>query len=87
MRDLDDNGTFVYDVHAVDGQSFGGWTQFFKSLVKKQNGNITIDSEETLIILNSTNEAESWKETQNTVIFACSVPNTTLYPSVVFYPC
>lgn len=87
MRDLDDNGTFVYDVHAVDGQSFGGWTQFFKSLVKKQSDNVTIDSYESLVVLNATTEVESWTESQNMVIFSCAVPSTTLYPSLVFYPC
>lgn len=86
MRDLDDNGKFVYDVHAVDGDPFGGWTNFFKTLVNRDSG-LVIDPNETLLILKSTAENESWTESQNYVIFACTVPNTTVYPSLVFYPC
>lgn len=87
MRDLDDQGTFVYDVHAVDGQSFGGWTDFFKSLIKKQTGNIVINPDEKLIVLKSVNETESWTESNAYTIYACNVPSLALYPSTTLYPC
>ncbi len=86
MRDLDDNGKFVYDIHAVDGEPFGGWTSFFKSIINRETG-VVIDPNETLLVLKSTIEVEAWNESQNVNIFACAVPSTTLYPSVVLYPC
>lgn len=86
IRDLDDRGTFVYDVHAIDGEPFGGWTNLFKGLIQKESG-IVIDPDEKLIVLKSISEVENWTESTIQTIFSCSVPSTTLYPSTTFYPC
>lgn len=86
MRDLDDNGTFVYDVHAVDGQPFGGWTQFFKSLINRESGTV-IDNDEKLIVLKSVNEYEDWTESQSVTVFSCPIVADTLLPADTLYPC
>jgi hypothetical protein len=86
IRDLDDNGTFVYEVHAVDGEPFGGWTKFFESIVRKETG-LIIDSDEKLIVLKSVIETDSWTESQAYTVFACPVVSNTLYPSDTLYPC
>lgn len=86
ISDLDNNGHFIYDVHAVDGQPFGGWTNFFKGLIRKETG-IVIDSDEKLIVLKSINEKDYWSEATIQTIFVCVVPNVTVYPSLTFYPC
>ena len=86
IRDLDDRGTFVYDVHAIDGTAIGGWTNFYKSLIKKESG-LTIDSNEKLIVLKSINESETWYEATTQTIFACPVVSDTLYPAELTYPC
>jgi hypothetical protein len=86
IRDLDDNGTFVYEVHAVDGEPFGGWTKFFESLIRKETG-LIIDSDEKLIVLKSVIETDSWTEAQAYTVFACPVVSNTLYPSDTLYPC
>lgn len=86
LRDYDDNGKFVYEVHAVDGEAFGGWTEFFKQIALKNNG-FSINPDEALLILKSFVEIETWSESQAYTIFACTLPNTTVYPSSTFYPC
>lgn len=77
MRDLNDNGVFVYQIHAVDGQGFGGWTNFFKSLLVKTSG-LRIDTDERLIVLRAESENEAWTESASYTIYACPVCNTTL---------
>ena len=86
INDLNDNGVFVYDIHAVDGEAYGGWTNFFKGLIKKDSG-ATIDSDERLVVLKSFNEKENWNESITQIIYVCSVPDVSLYPSNIFYPC
>lgn len=86
LRDYDDNGKFAYEIHAVDGEAFGGWAEFFKSLQIKNNGAI-INPDESLIILKSILETSDWSESQTQTIYACSVPDTTLYPSLSLLPC
>lgn len=86
VRDFDDRGKFIYEVHAIDGEAFGGWAEFFKSLSNQNNG-VEINPNEALLVLKSIVEYESWTESQSYTIYACTVPNTTVYPSTVFYPC
>lgn len=86
IRDLNDAGVFLYEVHAVDGQAFGGWTSFFKSLIKKESG-LIIDSDEKLVVLKSVTESENWTESTNTTVFSCPVPSNSLYPNIILYPC
>jgi hypothetical protein len=73
ISDLDGNGTFLYDVHAVDGEVFGGWTNFFKELVKT-GGNLIIRDNEVLVILQTTFESQSWTEEISVQINACPLP-------------
>jgi hypothetical protein len=87
IRDLDDNGTFVYDVHAIDGQSFGGWSNFFKNLIHQSNLNLVINNDEKLIAFKSINESETWSESYAYTVYACAVCAETLYPETTFYPC
>lgn len=86
ISDLNGFGVFTYEIHAVDGQPFGGWMNFFKGLIRKETG-LVIDSDEKLIVLKSINEKDNWSEVSSQIIFACEVPSLTLYPSLVFYPC
>ena len=86
IRDLDDQGTFVYDIHAVDGEPFGSWTKFFESLVRKESG-LVIDPDEKLIVLKTSYETDSWSEIHSYTIFACPIVADTLYPSDTLYPC
>jgi hypothetical protein len=86
IRDLDDQGTFVYDVHAIDGEPFGSWTKFFESLVRKESG-LVIDTDEKLIVLKTSYETDYWSETHAFTIFSCPVVADTLYPSDTLYPC
>lgn len=86
MNDLNGNGVFSYEVHAIDGEPFGGWTTFFKSLINRSSG-IVIDPNELLIVLESQIENQNWDENTNQVVFSCVVPNTTVFPTLVFYPC
>lgn len=86
MRDFDDRGKFIYDVHAIDGDSFGSWTDFFKSISAQNNG-VEINPNEALLVLKTTSETEKWAETNIFSVYACTVPSTSLYPSNSFYPC
>jgi hypothetical protein len=86
IADFDDNGRFITTVHAVDGEAFGGWTSFFKSLAKKESG-LVIDTEERLVVLKTSYESEAWTEASTQTIFACSVPDVALYPSASLFPC
>lgn len=86
LRDYDDNGKFAYEIHAVDGEAFGGWTEFFKQ-IKSSGENAQINPDESLIILKSTVEYQDWIESQTQTVYSCSVPDVALYPSLSLLPC
>jgi hypothetical protein len=46
------DGSLRYQVHAVDGEALGGWTNFFKALAN-QGGNVSIRENEVLVKLKS----------------------------------
>lgn len=86
ITDLDDRGRFIYDVHAVDGQAFGGWNSFFKDLIRKDTG-VSIKSDERLIVLKSSSEREYWTESNVVNSFTCPIVNDSLSPDDLLYPC
>lgn len=86
ITDFDGTGMMLYDVHCVDGEVFGGWTQFFKQLAKEP-GKLIIREDEVLVILESSFETQGWAEDTEINVFACPVPSETLYPSETLHPC
>jgi len=76
----------LYDVHCVDGEAFGGWTTFFKQLVK-ESGKLIIREGEVLVILETSFETQGWAEDTQKNVFACPIPSTDLYPSSSLFPC
>lgn len=56
------NGDLRYQVHAVDGEALGGWTNFFKALAN-QGGNISIRENEVLVKLKSAIDTVGAKDT------------------------
>jgi hypothetical protein len=86
IQDLDGQGTFVHSVHAVDGESFGGWTEFFKQRIR-QDEKLSIKSDETLILLNSQFEQQNWGESLNFNVIPCPLPNDLLFPEEDLIPC
>lgn len=62
ITDFDAKGNLRYDVHAVDGQALGGWTDLFKALLKV--GKVTsIRENEVLIKLKSASDTARITET------------------------
>jgi len=64
IKDFDGTGMMLYDVHCVDGEAFGGWTTFFKQLVK-ESGKLIIREGEVLVILETSFETQGWGEALN----------------------
>lgn len=56
------NGDLRYQVHAVDGEALGGWTNFFKALAN-QGGNFSIRENEVLVKLKSATDTVGAKDT------------------------
>lgn len=86
ITDFEGKGTMLYDVHMVDGEAFGGWTQFFKQLAKEP-GKLIIREDEVLVILQTIFESQGWGEDTTPTAFACPIPSETLYPSEILKPC
>jgi len=85
ITDFDGTGMLLYDVHCVDGEAFGGWTTFFKQLVKEA-GKLIIREDEVLVILQLSFETQGWGEDTQKIVFSLPIPSETLYPSETFYP-
>lgn len=77
---------FIYKIHAVSGESFGSWVQFFKNISRKPD-KIIIRDDEVLIILATSVEVQNWGESIITTVFACPFPANDLYPSDLLLPC
>jgi hypothetical protein len=86
IEDLDGNGTFVHSIHAVDGEAFGSWTEYFKERVK-QDEKLSIKNDETLIILNAQFEVQNWGESLTFNVIPCPIPNDLLFPELDLIPC
>jgi hypothetical protein len=80
------NKTFIFTVHAIDGETFGGWQKFYRDLLR-QNLKTSIREDEFLVVLESIDEAQGWDEDTTINIFACSTPSESLFPSESLIPC
>lgn len=86
VAELDAIGRLVYTVHAIDGETFGGWQKFYRDLLR-QNVKTNLRENELLVVLQAVQESQGWTETTTATVFACSVPSDTLYPSDTLIPC
>ena len=86
ISELDDSGKLIYSVHAIDGETFGGWIKFYRDLLRS-NLKASIRENELLVVLSTTYEFEGWAENVNINIFSCPIPSDTLFPSETLYPC
>lgn len=86
IAELDGKGNFQYSIHAVDGETFGGWQNFFKDLMR-QNLKLSIRENEILILTNSIIESDYWSETNTFNILACALPSEILFPSESLISC
>jgi hypothetical protein len=77
---------YVYQVHAVSGESFGSWSQFFKRLYNKPD-KIVIRDDEILVILTTAFESQNWGESAIINVIVCPLPAEDLFPSEVLLPC
>jgi hypothetical protein len=77
---------FIYRVHAVSGESFGSWAQFFKKIFEKPD-KIIIRDDEILVILTTSFESQNWAESAIINIYSCPIPADTLFPSDTLFPC
>ena len=88
--DIDDpglaDGSLRYVITALDGEAVGGWAQFFRKMVQKQQTFVIRDNE-VLARQVRVSEAVSWSETSSVTVNSCPVPSTSLYPAADLYPC
>jgi hypothetical protein len=80
------NRNLVYTIHAIDGETFGGWQKFYRDLLR-QNLKLSIRENELLVILNTIAEAEGWNEVNTISVFTCPIPSDTLFPDTALIPC
>jgi hypothetical protein len=80
------NRNLVYTIHAIDGETFGGWQKFYRDLLR-QNLKLSIRENELLVILNTIAEAEGWNEVNTISVFTCPIPSDTLFPDTELIPC
>jgi len=86
ISELDGAGRLVYTVHAIDGETFGGWQKFYRDLLR-QNVKTNLRENELLVVLQTVQESQGWTETVTQTVFVCSTPSNTLFPSESFIPC
>jgi len=86
ISELDGAGRLVYTVHAIDGETFGGWQKFYRDLLR-QNVKTNLRENELLVVLQTVQESQGWTETVTQTVFVCSTPSDTLFPSTSFFPC
>ncbi len=81
---------YQYHVHAVSGESLGGWATFFKNMATRGQAFVireNIREDQVLIRLVQSQEGWHWAEETPVAVFACPVPSENLYPSETLYPC
>lgn len=86
----DEADVLWYDVLAVEGPEQGSWSRMFKAMATRGQAfveRVNIGQDQTLIILQTFNEAWPWGETVTVTVFACPIPSVNLYPSATLYPC
>jgi hypothetical protein len=77
---------YIYQVHAVSGESFGSWSQFFRRLYNKPD-KIIIRDDEILVILTTAFESQNWGESAIINVIVCPLPAEDLFPSELLLPC
>ena len=80
------NKTFIYTVHAIDGETFGGWQKFYRDLLR-QDLKMSIRENELLVILSTIAESQGWNEITTVNVIACPILGDTLFPSDTLLPC
>jgi hypothetical protein len=86
ISELDGTGRLLYTVHAIDGETFGGWQKFYRDLLR-QDLKMSIRENELLVILSTVAESQGWNEINTISVFACSLPSDLLFPSDTLLPC
>lgn len=86
VAELEGSDRLIYTVHAIDGETFGGWQKFYRELLR-QNLKMSIRENELLVILSTIAEQQGWNEINTVSVFSCPIPADTLYPSNELVPC
>jgi hypothetical protein len=86
ISELDGTGKLIYSVHAVDGETFGGWQKFYRDLLRSDL-KTSIRENELLVILSTIAESQGWNEVNTISVFTCPLPSETLFPANNLYPC
>lgn len=77
-----------YDVIAVVGPTNTSWVQFFQALIPTTSDNtVLLGTQAVLQYFKPVAVGVSLSVTLTPNVYACPVPNTTLYPSTSLYPC
>ena len=86
ITELDGTGRLIYSVHAIDGETFGGWQKFYRDLLRADL-KMSIRENELLVILSTVAEAQGWNEINTINVFTCPLPSESLFPSNTLFPC
>lgn len=86
VSELDGTGRLIYSVHAIDGETFGGWQKFYRDLLR-QDLKMSIRENELLVILSTIAEAQGWNEITTVNVIACPIPGEALFPAEDLIPC
>jgi len=86
ITELDGTGRLIYSVHAIDGETFGGWQKFYRDLLRADL-KMSIRENELLVILSTVAEAQGWNEINTINVFTCPLPSESLFSSNTLFPC
>lgn len=86
ISELDGAGKLIYTIHAIDGETFGGWQKFYRELLRSDL-KMSIREDELLVILNTIAESQGWNEVNTINVFTCPLPSELLFPSNSLVPC
>jgi len=80
-----DSKYLEYSIKCLNGVSIGGWTNFFKKILQKQN-DFEIGSDETIVKIHSDTEDYNMQCITTITASNCLYPSNTLYPSDILTP-
>jgi hypothetical protein len=86
VSELDGAGRLIYTVHAIDGETFGGWQKFYRDLLRSDL-KMSIRENELLVILSTIVESQGWNEITTVSVFSCPLPSESLFPNNTLVPC
>ena len=78
--DTDTGNKFMKTVKLVDGEPMGGWVNFFRNLISKEN-NLTIREDAIVAVNKEIDEEYSWDGEIDVTVFDILVPANNQYPS------